>query len=322
MSNFIKYSSIENHYREKFLNMIEMQGLQAGTWYATEKVHGANFSVILTPEGDTLYASRNGVLGEDEAFYNHKDVINRIIEDLHDVQTNLFIGKTVQFFGEIFGGSYLGTTSQGSKRCQKGVQYSCNNNFLIFDIVVDGLYLPFSGVIEVCKEYFLPIVPVLHKGTYEECLEHSNKFVTKVPNLYKLQEIDDNFCEGLVIKPDVTSYVGDRRVIIKSKNKEFSEVQRIPRQKVAMPDSVKEFLTDVEDYATKARVANVASKMGELEMSDFGKLMGETVGDTIDEFILDYPDLGKLERPDKKLFSKEVQKMVVPLVREYMGENV
>lgn len=47
MITFKKYNSIENSYRQKFLNYIVEQGKAAGEWTVSEKVHGANFSFVV-----------------------------------------------------------------------------------------------------------------------------------------------------------------------------------------------------------------------------------------------------------------------------------
>ena len=41
---FIKYNSLENHYRDKFIQKVFDEGYGKETFVCTEKVHGANFS--------------------------------------------------------------------------------------------------------------------------------------------------------------------------------------------------------------------------------------------------------------------------------------
>ena len=61
---FTKYSSIENHYRTEFIERIRMEGMDGGKWIATEKIHGANFSIWVNASR-TRIAKRTGLLGED-----------------------------------------------------------------------------------------------------------------------------------------------------------------------------------------------------------------------------------------------------------------
>ena len=44
---FKKYNSLENHYNNKFIEKIRLQGFTSGEWVAREKIHGTNFSLII-----------------------------------------------------------------------------------------------------------------------------------------------------------------------------------------------------------------------------------------------------------------------------------
>ena len=68
------YPSIENvtkSYKPLNINIPECEY----TWVAIEKIHGANFSIIFDGE-KIICARRKAILKDDEAFYNHKQIIS------------------------------------------------------------------------------------------------------------------------------------------------------------------------------------------------------------------------------------------------------
>jgi hypothetical protein len=60
---FKKYNSIENSYREKFLEKIKSIVPPTEKWVVTEKIHGSNFSFIYDVENLTC-AKRTGLINE------------------------------------------------------------------------------------------------------------------------------------------------------------------------------------------------------------------------------------------------------------------
>ena len=67
---FIKYGSIENSYRDKFIQKIRDKKLEDQEWVVQEKVHGANISFISTDGSTFVTASRNRIVPE-SGFHGH-----------------------------------------------------------------------------------------------------------------------------------------------------------------------------------------------------------------------------------------------------------
>jgi len=85
MSEFKKYKSIENSYREKHIrDMMKLNPVYAACKYVvTEKLDGGNFQFRFTiddtaPSGVRLeYGKRSSILAPDAKFYNYQAVVSQ-----------------------------------------------------------------------------------------------------------------------------------------------------------------------------------------------------------------------------------------------------
>ena len=143
-----KYESIPNTSHTKTVEYMKEKGhLNDDIVYcASEKVHGANFSLI-TNGINILAGSRTQILDENVKFFGGwRDIVkkekNRVLiafELLKKKYKNKI--KVVIIYGEIFGGIYQHKNekyqSKNVKCIQKGVYYSPNIHFYAFDIKTD-----------------------------------------------------------------------------------------------------------------------------------------------------------------------------------------
>ena len=143
----VKYSSIENTYRDKFLQMLRDEGKDDGEWIVMEKVHGAQFSFYYDGN-EMLTSSRTAFITEEMDFFNWQKVMadnrDNIIDLYERAKKNHDGFSLLVVYGELFGGSYPHNDvpkAKGAKRLQKGVHYHPDNLFYAFDIKVDGRYL-------------------------------------------------------------------------------------------------------------------------------------------------------------------------------------
>ena len=141
---FHQYSSIENHYNEKHIDHLCVNSSEGDIWIATEKVHGANFSVA-TNGTEVKWGKRNSFIEEDLQQFNNSNYIKDryergVFQVFNDIKSMYNPSTThIQIYGEIYGGkySYLPTRHPKSvKNVQKQVQYSPNIEFIAFDIAV------------------------------------------------------------------------------------------------------------------------------------------------------------------------------------------
>ena len=300
---FHKFSSLENTYRQNLINKVQYEGKDVGEWIVTEKIHGANFS-FWCDGTEVKVASRSQFV--DGTFYNCQAVINRYQEQTMQLWLNESMGDDrviVVVFGELFGGNI-----------QKEVQYG-EKDFRAFDVVVDGVPLNKALAQEVCTKVGLPFTPVLFTGSFKECLGVNNTFQSILtPEGFE----GENISEGLVIEPvEPAWFANGSRVYFKNKTESFSEKNRRPKEKQVFELSKQEsdLLNELLIYSTEQRVSNVISKIGQVTNKDFGRILGLTVQDILEDFTKDTERDAKAEAEENwkhfhKLLSAEVGKTV------------
>jgi len=304
MSNalkFEKYSSIENSYREKEIQKI-FDNVHNETWVVLEKVHGTNLSFITNGE-NVRAAKRTQVLGEGDNFYNSDKVLEKYSENVKNIFWSLHkllnlpgIGLTqIQIFGEHFGGYYNGHKSQ-DKMIQKEVQYIPFTDFIVYDIKLyfdnETRYLDWNKVKELCKENYIPVVPELFRGSFEDCLKYPNDYITTIPELYGLESIEGNITEGNVIKTiqDIRIGKNRERAILKNKNEKFKEKGRVKskNKSTQITDEQRKWVDEITKYFEKNRL-----------------ISGLFFKDAFEDFLKDNPNF--IEEVEDKKVRKLIQ---------------
>lgn len=291
---FNKYTSLTNHYQDKFINLLQMNDLTKGDWIAQEKIHGANFSFHYNGS-EHKQAKRSGFC--DENFFNCQAVLKyRLSVELiyrylveHKVLNQ---GEQLVIFGELFGGKFNKQKEPNAKTVQgTGADYHPDNEFMAFDIKVNDKFLPFIDVESLCKGFKLPLAPVVAYGDFKEMMELNNEFDTFVPEDFGLERLKDNTAEGLVIRPyiDERTLENGTRILIKSKNSKFSEKRGVPAKiDVPLDDNAKVLLEDFTRYFTEARVDATISKVGQVEnWKQFAMIAELTFKDAIEDYEKD-----------------------------------
>lgn len=332
--DFKKYNSIENTARTKTMNQLVEEGLVDGEWSVTEKVHGANLSFWITST-EIRVAKRSGFLGVGAKFFN----FNEVFEDHLERLKFLFIIMSevlevkddslgIILYGELFGGTYPHDDVEsipGTTTVQRGVYYYPMNNFYAFDMKVNGRFINTDVFEEIMEELGFFYAKSLFKGTLEEALEYPNEFQTTIPQRLGLPEIENNTCEGVVIKPINVQYFScGSRVILKNKNEKFSEISHKKDKGVKVPedytleDNEEEIYQVALTYMTENRLRNVISHIGEITDKMFGQLQGRFMADIMKDFRIDHVE--KLESLDKKrvkLIQRKLNRSVVEMVRSH-----
>ena len=312
---FEKYSSLENHYNGKFIEKIRNAGFDVTEpWVAREKIHGTNFSIIIERDEVTC-AKRTGPILPAEDFFGYSVILKKYNDSIKAVQHTIKDGASMQIFGEFAGGGI-----------QKGVDYG-EKDFYVFDILVKteqgtNQFVDDYMMETICNTFGFKLAPLLGRGKFDDLIQLPNMLDVVVNDYNKLAEEDllqanrkvwkavvaeDNIAEGYVLKPCYPKFFPNgSRVAIKCKNSKFSE-----KAKSDKPIKAKAVLTDVDKvtlstlaaYATLNRVNNVISKIGQVSPKDFGKVLGLTIQDILEEagreeiFITDadQPDVVKKE---------------------------
>ena len=339
MLEFKKYSSIENSFSREFMEHVMAEMPQDLEYVVQEKVHGANTSFLC--DGETLrFAKRTSMLEEGEQFYDYPELLeryrDRVLKLFGDIKAKYPEVTHISVFGEMFGGLYPHDgvkTKQKVSLIQRGVCYTPDHEFYGFDIYLfteaGGRFLPVDEVndfFETCGFFY---ARTLFRGTLAECLKQPNAFQSKIAEWLELPAIEDNICEGIVIRPVTPMYLRNgSRVLIKSKNERFAERKSAKRrtklfvEPVPYSDELKALIVEGETYVTENRLANVVSHIGEVHFpKDFGKVMGLFSKDVLEDFLKEHGNLyTALEKSEQKLLNKELNKFCTALVKQvYMS---
>lgn len=326
---FKKYNSIENTYREAYLERIQGHGFWEDEYLVQEKVHGANLSFWSRNGTDFYIAKRNGPIEEGANFYNAELILNenrfKLQEIWEHLKTDFPNLSQLNIFGEVFGGNYPHPDVPKNKvalKVQKGVFYSPDNLFYAFDIHVNGEdYLDVKKANECFEKVGLFYAKTLHEGSIQSCLEYPNEFESTIAKELGLPVLENNICEGVIIRPVRNSrFKNGERIILKNKNEKWSENLKFNKRiksKAPVPEKVLLLQEALATYATENRLNNVLSKVGEVTEKDFGKLLGAFNKDIITDFAKDYSErLNELEKKERKLVTKSIGKKSATMIRK------
>ncbi len=178
-------------------------------WLFTEKIDGTNVRIMYS-NGNIVFADRQGkgVLPTPLLAYLHE-----LKPELLPKMTEIFGDKEVCLYGEGFG---------------KGIQevgkyYSDTQQFILFDVKVNGKWLSREKVFDIALKLKLRIVPLVAVGGLE-------KGIKLVSDGLHSELIDDNtiFAEGLVAKPACELFDDNgNRIVTKIKHRDFYGIQHI-----------------------------------------------------------------------------------------------
>lgn len=230
-----------------------------------------------------------------------------------------------QVFGEFAGGGI-----------QKGVDYG-EKDFYVFDIIIntesgDNTYLTDYEMQDFCNEFGFKMAPMLGRGTFDALIMIPNDLdsvlaaynatasedLVEANNcVFDANAIGDNTAEGYVLKPCFPKWLPNgTRVAIKCKNSKFSEKKKSDKPiktKVELSEADNKLVGILACYVTPNRVNNVISKIGEIGPKDFGKVMGLTVQDILEETSREGIVLTSSDNPN--LVKKELVRMVQDVLR-------
>ncbi|CCI88754.1 RNA ligase, phage-associated [Yersinia phage phiR1-RT] len=179
---FAKYSSLENHSNSKIINKIRDEGhtVWDKIWVAREKIHGANFSIIITKDSIS-FAKRSGPIEPTESFFDYENVMARYMPGFKLLQNSLtkLEDSHIQIFGELAG-----------KGIQKEVDYG-DKDFYIFDIIgANGVYLNDFVVSFICRNCRLKMAPLIATGSFDDLIKLPNDFQSLVNEYNELWDPD------------------------------------------------------------------------------------------------------------------------------------
>lgn len=335
MISFKKFSSIDNAITREFMERVEAEMPSDLEWVVQEKVHGANTSFLCDGE-EVGFAKRTSVLAADEKFYDYQELLDRyrpkVLSLFRRIRESHPDVTSISVFGELFGGRYAHKdvpAVKGATLVQKGVNYTPGHEFYGFDIYIfegdGGSYLPVDEVNALFEAEGFFYARTLMRGSLAECLRYPNAFQSKISGWLGLPEVDDNICEGVVIRPVTPQYLRNgSRVLIKSKNARFAEKKGVKvrnklfSEPVPYSDELKTLIPEVEAYITENRLNNVISHIGEVSLpKDFGKIMGMFAKDILEDFLKDHGGAyAALDKCEQKSLNRELNRLATDFVKQ------
>ena len=329
---FKTYNSIENAYQARVIEQISIQGFGDEVFIVQEKVHGANFS-FFTDGKEIKIAKRTAFIEKEEKFFNAHQVLElykeKVIEAFGKVKTLYPDVETVVIYGELFGGGYNHKAVEpvpDAVKVQKGIEYAPHNEFYAFDIKLNGTtYLDTETINRIFEETGFFYAKTLFRGTLEEALDFPNVFDSKIPGWLGLPELENNMCEGTIVKTLKTRYFGNgARVILKNKNEKWIEKSKVVRKQekkvqkqIRFSEKAQHIWDELQQYATINRLNNAVSKTGEFGPKMAGKIIGLFAQDILEDFGKDFPEaFNSIEKEEQKRINKKLNAIVIDLVKE------
>lgn len=191
---------IEGKFRNKYVKF-----LKDAEWIFTEKIDGTNIRICW--DGHTFVFK-----GRTERANLPAGLVVRLQQlfltnEMEELVEQMFGEKEVMFIGEGYG---AGIQAVGKDYIENG------QDFILFDVVVDGKYLDHENVVEIAQALGIRMVPVVLTGTIDDAV----KLVKNNPSSL----IGTCVMEGVVGRLPVNMYDGrGNRMIVKIKCHDFEK---------------------------------------------------------------------------------------------------
>ena len=342
---FKKYNSIENSYREKEIEKIKNNIDKNELFVATEKVDWTNLSFIVYDNWEKIkIAKRSWIIWENENFYDANKMLEKyknnfecIFKKLKSENNNI---TQVQIYWEHFWWIYNWKSEKWYSKIQNRINYCPFTDYIIFDIWYmenkNEDYIKFlnrNKLKEIVIDCWLKHVPEIKIWTFEELLKINNNFNTLIPNFYNLEKIENNITEWIVIKTieDIRIWKLNERVMLKNKNEKFKEKWKIKFSninKIEINENHKKWIKEFSKYLEESRVNSVISKweinIEELKNGspkEFWITKWLFIKDAEEDLIKDNNDYLKLDKKDKKIIRKEIQKIAWKVLENWIKNN-
>jgi Rnl2 family RNA ligase len=312
---FKRFFKIRNHYdRKRVLGWLEYYPeLSTCKFIVSEKLHGANAGIQFRNDGTYSFQKRNSDLSLDSNFFNFQSLLkdSEIVSFIEKMSTYCKLENCNWiFFGELYGDGVQKEVKYCSERKLKFFDlYDCDNEQWLtpeetLSFTGTDLYVPIIG-------YFDGLVSALEVDT---------EFNTM------LNPIEDNICEGVVIRPFAKNYIYMHdHLVVKKKNDKFKEKvkRQINKEKNPLTGKLLEYSDIACSYVSANRLDNVVSHMGEPEgMEDFGKYIAEFLTDIKTDLFDENSDIKELSKSDRKLVLSAANRLAVAMLKgKIMGHN-
>jgi len=178
----------------------EFEYLAENSWVFTEKVDGTNIRVYYK-DGKVIFKGRT------DNSQIPAELFNKLTEKFFpqlDAMKSIFDNSEVVFYGEGYGNNIQ----------KNGDNYIPDQDFVLFDINIDGWWLKRPNVEGIAKALSLNVVPIIGIGTLPEMVERARKGIKSTWGDFQ--------AEGIVARTEAELKTrGGQRMITKIKTKDF-----------------------------------------------------------------------------------------------------
>ncbi|MCF0063901.1 2'-5' RNA ligase [Dyadobacter chenwenxiniae] len=290
MDKFSEYEKIPSNLQRLIQDERTADLVYKFKWIATEKLHGANFSIIYIDK-KLRFAKRKGYLNWKDDFFGFQLFVsrneNKILELFEQLERD-FKARKITIYGELVGGLYPHPNvapDDSIRPIQTGIYYSPTIEFCAFDIAIEHdklptrLYLDYLRCIEYFSRFGFLYAKILATGRLQELLNLDIRLDSFLPEQLGLPQLEKNLIEGIVLKPidfsphhEITS-----RPILKLKNPEFEEIIIFHQAEkwsynntfISHAQDLEFIVDEIRNYITANRLNNVLSKTGHLKSNNF-----------------------------------------------------
>lgn len=204
---FVKYPKIPAYYN---IGKKKYAHLHGQKYYITEKIHGSNFSVIFHGVDNVTFARRNGVLSSTNNDYYDYSLLKKNLEECVKKFATLMKAKHVQIYGELYGG-----------KIQPQIKYCDKHQFRVFDVCVDGKFIPYEQF-DIVKQAGFDIIPIIMVGSIKDIQQKYISHDQTVPPFKSNFSEYNEVSEGVVAK----CVVDGKLFAFKIKTDIFNEMHR------------------------------------------------------------------------------------------------
>ncbi len=300
-----EYEKMPKTFSKLELSEKELSDVNKVKWVVTEKVHGANFSLVYE-DRKLLFAKRKDYLSWDADFFGFQQVVNeiedRVLQLFEAFSLELKAEKHI-IYGELFGGKYPHPdvpVDPDVEAIQTGIYYAPSVHFCAFDLAIenDGKkeYVDYDKAVTYFDKYGILYAKPLLIGKVNEVQNFNIRINSSIPVQLGLPELDQNLIEGVVIKPLNHSHLNlSSRPVVKLKNPEFDEEKKFHeseawsfKKKVASKSEELTFiLEEIATYINENRLQSAVSKTGKIDLGNetrMQEIQEEILNDTWIDF--------------------------------------
>lgn len=180
----------------------EFEYLKEKTWYGTEKIDGTNIRIMWDGKSVVIGGKTDNAQLPSDLVKNLQDQFMTI--EKRQKFAEKFAEKKVCFYGEGYGAGI-----------QKGGVYRADKGFILFDVMIDGMWLNHGNVMGIAESFGMELVPTVIEGSLAQLIE----FVENKPK----STFGEFEMEGIVARPAfVLLNSRQERLITKIKVKDLS----------------------------------------------------------------------------------------------------